>query len=139
MKAYWRILAILFLWTGACWLVLGSLLHSELPGGWLTVLALAFLGVSPSLAILRSFGRPAYPSALRRLFLVRPFWYTQLFLPLLAVSGLAGAVGGLPFGASGTAGRWALGLGAAVFGGLALAGYALPVQPAASWVLPKAG
>jgi predicted MPP superfamily phosphohydrolase len=35
-----------------------------------------------------------------------------------------GAVGGLPFGASGTAGRWALGLGAVVLGGIALAGYA---------------
>src|SRR5262245_35388589 len=40
MKAYWRILVILFLWTAACWLVIGGLLRPLLPGGWLTVLAL---------------------------------------------------------------------------------------------------
>jgi len=124
MKTYWRIIAVLFLWTVSCWLILGGLLRPVLPGGWLTVAALAFLCMVPALVMLRNFGRSAYPSAFRRLWLVRPFWYTQLFMPLLAISGLIGAAGGLPFGASGTAGRWALGLGAAVVTGLALAGYA---------------
>jgi predicted MPP superfamily phosphohydrolase len=55
---------------------------------------------------------------------MRPFWYAQLFMPLLAVSGLIGAVAGLPFSASGTAGRWTLGLGASAVAGLALLGYA---------------
>jgi uncharacterized protein len=124
MKAYWRILVILFLWTAACWLVIGGLLRPVLPGGWLTVLALASLCVAPSLGMVRNLGRSVYPSALRRLWLVRPFWYAQLFMPLLAVFGVIGVVAGLPFGASGLAGRWALGLGAAIVAGLALLGYA---------------
>lgn len=124
MRTYWRILAVLFLWTAACWLIIGGLLRPVLPGGGLTALALAALCVAPSVAMVRNFGRSAYPSALRRLFLVRPFWYAQLFMPLLAVSGVIGAAAGLPFGAGGTAGRWALGVGAVVLAGLALAGYA---------------
>lgn len=124
MRSYWRILGVLFLWTATCWLIIGGLLRPVLPGGWLTVLAAALLCVAPSVAMVRSFGRSAYPSALRRLWVVRPFWYSQLFLPLLAVSGLIGAAAGLPFSASGTAGRWALGLGASAVGGLALLGYA---------------
>jgi hypothetical protein len=124
MRSYWRILAVLFLWTATCWLIIGGLLRPVLPGGWLAVLAAALLCVAPSVAMVRSFGRAVYPSAFKRLWVVRPFWYSQLFLPLLAVSGLIGAVAGLPFGASGTAGRWALGLGAAAVSGLALLGYA---------------
>jgi hypothetical protein len=81
MKAYWRILVVLFLWTAACWLIIGGLLRPVLPGGWLTVLVLASLCVAPSLGMVRNLGRSAYPSALRRLWLVRPFWYAQLFMP----------------------------------------------------------
>src|SRR6185295_12505787 len=123
MRSHWRILAMLSLWTAACWLVIGGLLHRLLPGGWLAVPAAAFLCLVPSLGMIRGFRRAAYPSALKRLWVVRPFWYTQLFLPLLAVSGLLGIVAGLPFGASGTAGRWALGIGAAAVAGLAVLGY----------------
>ncbi|HEY3569973.1 MAG TPA: metallophosphoesterase [Thermoanaerobaculia bacterium] len=124
MKVYWRILVILFLWTAACWLIIGGLLRPVLPGGWLTVLVLGSLCVAPSVGMVRNFSRSTYPSALRRLWLVRPFWYAQLFMPLLAVSGVIGVAAGLPFGASGLAGRWALGLGASVLAGLALLGYA---------------
>jgi predicted MPP superfamily phosphohydrolase len=124
MKAYWRFLVILSGWTAACWLVVGGLLRPLLPGGWLTVLALASLSVAPGVGMIRGFGRPDPPSALRRLFVVRPFWYAQLFLPLLAVSGVVGVVAGLPFGDAGPAGRRALALGAAVLVGLALLGYA---------------
>jgi hypothetical protein len=74
--------------------------------------------------MIRNIGRSAYPSAFARLWVMRPFWYTQLFMPLLAVSGLIGAVAGLPFGAGGTAGRWALALAAAAVSGLAVWGYA---------------
>jgi uncharacterized protein len=124
MRSYRRILTLLFLWTAACWLVIGGLLRPWLPGGWITVLAAAFLCVSPSLWMIRSRGRSVYPSAFSRIWLARPFWYIQLFLPLLAVSGLLGAVAGLPFAASGTAGRWALGAAAVLLGGLGVAGYA---------------
>jgi uncharacterized protein len=121
---FWRILLILLLWTATCWLVLGALLHSVLPGGWLTVLGTAVLSTSPLLGLVRSLGRRTYPSAFKRLWLIRPFWYVQLFLPLLALSGLAGALAGLPFGASGSAGRWALALAAVGLAVLGLVGYA---------------
>ncbi len=124
MRSYWRFLVILSLWTAVCWLIVGGLLRPLLPGGWLTVLGLACLSVAPIVGMVRARRREAYLSAFRRLFLIRPFWYAQLFLPLLAVSGLIGVAAGLPFGASGLAGRWALGLGAAVLAGLALLGYA---------------
>jgi predicted MPP superfamily phosphohydrolase len=115
---------VLFLWTAACWLVLGALLHSVLPGGWLTVAGAAVLCTSPLVGLVRGRNRQTYPSALRRLWLIRPFWYAQLFLPLLALSGLAGALAGLPFGASGSVGRWALALAALGLAVLGLAGYA---------------
>jgi uncharacterized protein len=124
MKAYWRFLVILVLWTAACWLIVGGLLRPLLPGGWLTVLGLAFLSVAPIVGLVRGRGRAAYPSALRRLLLNRPFWYAQLCLPLLAVSGLIGAAAGLPFGASGPAGRWALVLSATLLSALVGLGYA---------------
>lgn len=125
MRTYWRIFAFFCLWTGVCWLVIGGLLHSVFPGGWLTVLAAACLCVTPALWMLRRLsGGSAYPSAFTRLWVVRPFWYIQLFLPLLAVSGLLGALAGLPFAGSATAGRWALGSAAVILVGLGLAGYA---------------
>lgn len=111
-------------WTATWWLTLGALLHSVLPGGWLTVLGAAALCTSPLLGLIRGLERRTYPSALRRIWLVRPFWYTQLFLPLLGASGLVGALAGLPFGASGSAGRWTLALAAAALAVLGLAGYA---------------
>ena len=124
MGRFWRFLTILFVWTAACWLVIGGLLHGLLPGGWLTVLGAAVLSTSLLLARFGNLGGAAYPSALRRLWLYRPFWYIQLFVPVLALAGLAGSLTGLPFGASGPVGRWALGIAAAGMGGLALLGYA---------------
>jgi predicted MPP superfamily phosphohydrolase len=115
---------VLLLWTAACWLVLGVLLRPVVPGGWLTVLGAAVLCTSPLLGLLRSLDRQTYPSALRRLWLIRPFWYAQLFLPLLALAGLAGALAGLPFGASGTVGRWALALAASSLAVIGWVGYA---------------
>jgi predicted MPP superfamily phosphohydrolase len=119
-----RFIAVFLVWTATWWLILGALLHSVLPGGWLTVLGVAVLCTSPLLGLVRGLDRRTYPSALRRIWLVRPFWYTQLFLPLLGASGLVGALGGLPFGASGLAGRWVLALAAVGAAVLGLMGYA---------------
>jgi uncharacterized protein len=124
MRGYWRFILVLFLWTTVCWSVIGALLHPVLPGGWLTVLAAALLGLTPIPVLLGSRRRGTYPSAFRRLWLSRPFWYLQLILPLLAVAGVAGFLAGLPFGAGGTAGRWALALAALIVSLLVLAGYA---------------
>ena len=88
------------------------------------MLGAAILCTSPLVGLIRGFNRRTYPSALKRIWLVRPFWYAQLFLPLLAISGLVGVLAGLPFGASGSAGRWALALAAAGLAVLGLVGYA---------------
>jgi hypothetical protein len=120
----WRVVIILLLWTGACWLVIGGLLRPVLPGGWLTVLAAALLTLAPVLVLARGFGGEAYPSALTRLWVFRPFWYAQLLVPLVAIAGLVGLLAGLPFGAGGRAGRGAMAVAAAVLLVLGLWGFA---------------
>ncbi len=122
-RSPWRIVRFVLTWMGTCWLVIGALLSPVLPGGWLAVLALALLSASPILALARWFGRSAAPSARARLFVMRPFWYTQLLLPLLAIAGLLGALVGLPFGAGGAGGRLAMAVVGLVYGGGVLAGY----------------
>lgn len=95
-------------------LVLGWLLHPELPGGWITVAGVAALVAVPLRLLVRGFGADAYPSALKRLLVLRPFWYAMLLLPLLAAAGLLGMLAGVPFGADASVGRCALAIGAAV-------------------------
>lgn len=119
-----RFLGVLLLWTATWWMILGALLHPVLPGGWLTVLAAAILCTAPILARLGNMGVEAYPSALKRIWLFRSFWYIQLFIPLLSLTGLVGALAGLPFGAGGSAGRWALAAAAAALALFGLVGYA---------------
>jgi uncharacterized protein len=111
-------------WMGALWLVVGALLAPVVPGGWAGVAALAILAALPIVALVRGLSGRAYPTAAVRLLVLRPFWYAQLLLPLLAGAGLAGAIGGLPFGASGPAGRWAMLVVATIFAIGAIAGYA---------------
>src|SRR5438128_742098 len=54
----------------------------------LTVLLAAYTTV-PLLAFIAWRGWPFYPGAAFRLLVVRPFWYTQLLLPLVSAGGLA--------------------------------------------------
>jgi predicted MPP superfamily phosphohydrolase len=79
-----------------------------------------------------------YPGALFRLLVLRPFWYSQLLLPLLAAAGLVGILGGLPFGGAATAGRAAVAVAASLATLIGLAGYAgtrrlVVQQVVASW------
>ncbi len=115
---------MLLAWNAALWLVLGGLLAPVLPGGWGTVGTLALLLFLPVLVLARGFTTPgAYPSALTRVFVLRPFWYTQLFLPFLAAAGLLGALAGLPFGTPGLFGRGAAGAMGVLLAVAALWGY----------------
>jgi uncharacterized protein len=93
------------IWIVGCWAVIGALVQPVIPGGWLTIIAAAILATAPLAALIRDFTRSRYRSAFTRLWVVRPFWYVQLLLPLLAIGGLVGALAGLPFGAAGSAGR----------------------------------
>jgi predicted MPP superfamily phosphohydrolase len=101
-------LAILVLMNAAWWLVLGPLLAPIVPGGWIGILAAALLLLLPLAVVVRGFRVGWYPSARTRVWLIRPFVYGQLFLPLLAGAGLVGLVAGWPLGAAARSGRWAV-------------------------------
>ena len=82
----------------AAWGVLALLAASAFPGGAFAVLMLAAYTTIPLLIIIRYRGWPFYPGAPFRLLVVRPFWYTQLMLPLVSSAGLIGLLVGAPFG-----------------------------------------
>lgn len=117
------IFLILGTWNALPWLVLGWLFAPVFPGGGLGMLAVAVLVFLPVFVLLRGFQRRVYPSALTRLLVLRPFWYAQLFLPLLAISGLVGSLVGLFFGEPRDIGRWVVGGMAAVLFLAAIWGY----------------
>lgn len=113
MPNVWMILAVAMAWNGALWLVLGGLFAPVLPGGWRAVLALMLLMLVPLVVLAQGLGGSAYPSAATRIWVFRPFWYSQLALLMLALAGLAGLVVGLPFAAPRSVGRWVVaGVGA---------------------------
>jgi predicted MPP superfamily phosphohydrolase len=89
---------VLYLVTA--WGVLTLLAAGAFHGGAFAVLALAAYTTIPLLIIIRYRGWPFYPNAAFRLLVVRPFWYTQLLLPLVSSAGLIGLIVGLPFGHS---------------------------------------
>lgn len=108
-----KVISILALWNGVCWLILGSVLAPVVPGGWLAILIVAVVLLLPVLVLAQRMTSGGYPSAFTRVWVMRPFWYGQLFLPFLAIAALVGLVAGLPFGAALVSGRWAVaGLGA---------------------------
>ncbi|MBD0319931.1 MAG: metallophosphoesterase, partial [Gemmatimonadetes bacterium] len=123
MRTFVTIFLVLAAWNGALWLILGGLFSPLLPGGWRTVAAVALLLLLPLFVLARGFSGGVYPAALTRVWVYRPFWYGQLFLPLLAAAGLAGLLAGLPFGAAQRSGRWAVGLMGAVLVVAAVWGY----------------
>ncbi|HEX2166918.1 MAG TPA: metallophosphoesterase, partial [Longimicrobiales bacterium] len=124
MPRVWKVMAILFTWNAASWLVLGGLFSPMLPGGWSAIPGFAVAALLPLWALIRGFRGNAYPSAATRVLLLRPFWYAQLFLPLLAAGGLLGLIAGLPFGSAVEAGRWGVAAVALVLVIAALWGYA---------------
>jgi len=105
------------------WVIVGTLL-APVVGGWATIGAAALaLTVVPLIVLFRSRGSTHYPGKAIRLFVFRPMWYAQLLLILSALGGLAGAIGGLPFGAAGRVGRDTIALIAIVYTIFALVGY----------------
>lgn len=120
----WIVLAVLLLWDGLSWLIIGALLAPVLPGGWILVGLAALFLLLPFAILARSFSGAGYPSAWTRIFLFRPFWYAQLLLPLLAGAGLAGALFGLAFGGAGRDGRIVVSLAAVLLLVLVIWGYA---------------
>jgi predicted MPP superfamily phosphohydrolase len=119
----WRIYARLSLYFAACWTIVGLLLNGVVPFAlWITA-ALALYTTVPLAVFLTAGGWSSYPRAAFRLWVMRPFWYTQLLLPLVAASGAAGLLIGAPFGRALFAARVIAGAVAAAMAALFVAGY----------------
>lgn len=106
------------------WGTLIALAAGLFPGSAIVAVAVALYFTAPLIAFLRWRGWPFYPSAAFRLFIVRPFWYAQLMLPLVASGALLGTLGGLPFGHAVLAGRVGAGIVFVVVAAVLIAGYA---------------
>jgi predicted MPP superfamily phosphohydrolase len=111
------------LYLGACWLTIGVLANGLFPHAVLIVVALAIYTTLPLLVFIRWRGWPFYPNAAFRLLVVRPFWYTQVMLPLIGVGATAGVLVGAAFGFPLIDGRIAAAIVIAIVGSLLLAGY----------------
>lgn len=105
------------------WFVVSALLHPYLPGGWWTVAGLGLLIAVPPLVVVRSFAGGSAPSAFKRLWIIRPFWYTVLIGPVLALAGALGFLGGLLVSTPHTGGRLALAVVGVSLATVALLGY----------------
>ena len=111
------------LYLAACWLTIGTLANGLFPHAIPVVAALAAYTTLPLLVFVRWRGWPFYPNAAFRLLVVRPFWYTQLMLPLVGIGSTAGVLVGSLFGHPLTGGRMAAAVVLIVVGTLLIAGY----------------
>jgi len=93
-----RVVFRIVIYFAAAWGIVATLASGLFPGAPLVALAIAVYTTVPVLVFARWSGWPFYPGASFRLFVVRPFWYTQILLPLVAGMGLIGIAIGLAFG-----------------------------------------
>jgi len=110
-------------YLAACWLTIGVLANGLFPHAVFAVVALAFYTTLPLLAFVKWRGWPFYPNAAFRLLVVRPFWYTQLMLPLVSVGSTLGVLVGSLFDYPLEGGRIAAAVVLTVVGVLLIAGY----------------
>jgi predicted MPP superfamily phosphohydrolase len=87
------------------WTTLTVLAAGLFPGAAAVVILVALYTTIPLIAFVRWRGWPFYPGRGFRLLVVRPFWYAQLLLPLVAGAGLLGLIAGAPFGEAILVGR----------------------------------
>ena len=113
-------LAVLLLLTGLAWTIVGAHVHEDIPGRWATWYAMWALSVVPVFVLVRNITKHKHPSAATRLYLFRPFWYSQLLMLALAVFSSVVFIVALPFGVATSAGRWAV-----ITGAIALIGVGL--------------
>jgi predicted MPP superfamily phosphohydrolase len=105
------------------WGTLELLATGLFPGAQVVTLVLALFTTIPIAAFALWRGGPFYPGAAFRLLVVRPFWYTQLLLPLVSAAGLLGLILGAPFGRALLVGRILAGTMLAVATVLLVLGY----------------
>jgi len=118
-----RVYLYLALYFGTTWGVILTLARGVVPGAPLLVAALAAFTIVPLLLILIRGGFGRAPGKAYRLFVLRPFWYTQLMLPLIAIAGITGVASGSIFGAGLMFGRVLAGTVAVALAVFFLAGY----------------
>src|SRR5215210_2506188 len=111
------------LYLAACWLTIGVLANGLFPHAVIAVVTLALYTTLPLAAFARWRGWPFYPNAAFRLLVVRPFWYTQLMLPLIGIGSTLGVLVGSAFGFPLAGGRVAAAIVLTVVGTLLIAGY----------------
>ena len=116
-------IAVILVLTGMAWLLVGALVHPLVPGGFRTVAVAWVVSVLPIFVLVASLARGAYPPALVRLVLFRPFWYAQLLMLALALIGGVAALVALPFGAARATGTVVVAMTAVALVALGIAGY----------------
>ncbi len=119
-----RIVLVLAGWLALCWTALGLLFAPVVPGGWTLMVLLALASALPIVVLARGFASRVYPGAGVRVWVLRPFWYMQMALPLLLTAAAAGAVVGVIVGGPGRVGRGFVLLMAGVLAVVGLWGYA---------------
>ena len=118
-----RLTLRLALYLLGAWGTLGALAAGVFPGAFAIVAATAIYTSLPLAAFIKWRGWPFYPGKSFRLFVVRPFWYTQLMLPIVSAAGLIGLLVGTPFGSALATGRVVAGTAFTLMGAMLIAGY----------------
>ena len=118
-----RIYVRLVAYLAACWAAVAIVVDGVSPFGIAVTLALALYTAFPLFLFLRSGGWPFYPTAAFRLWVVRPFWYMQAMLPLVAIGATLGLLVGFPFGHAVATGRLIAAMIATLMMLLYVAGY----------------
>ena len=110
----------------AAWGTLFFLADELFPGALVVMMAVSVYTMAPLAAFARWrgwSGWPFYPGRAFRLLVVRPFWYTQLVLPVVSAAGAIGLLGGAAFGHALLVGRLLAALAIAVCIVVLAAGY----------------
>lgn len=117
-------LLVILLSTALAWVLVAVHVAPMVPGRWMTVVALWALSVVPIFVLVRNITSGRHPSAATRLWLFRPFWYTQLLMLVLALLTTIAFMLAWPFGVGVAAARGAAITGAVLLVVVALWGYA---------------
>ena len=116
-------LAVILLITALAWLLVAVHIAPLVPGGWTTVVAAWAASVIPIFVLVRNITTRRHPSAATRLWLFRPFWYTQLLVMALALFASILFLVAWPLGVGVAAGRWAVIAGALLLVAIGLWGF----------------
>ena len=118
-----RVFVMLGLYLATCWAIVTQLAAGVFPGAPFVLGALAMFTTVPLVFFLIRGGFGRAPGRAYRLWVMRPFWYVQLTLPLVAIAGIVGITIGLPFGAALMGGRILAGAVAALLASVLVTGY----------------